>query len=308
MPVPAGLYAGTQRCAVCGTFIREGVVCAQHRVRAFEPNGRAASTTVEELPLEALAVPSAYQREERPHLVRKIIREFDPDLLGLLVVVRDAEGGLWILDGQHRWLALVELGYERARCEVLHDVPLERQAQIFSGRNSGRITPHPRDAFRADYAARRADVVAIMAILQRHGYLPPWGSSRASADRFVCVSTLREVQSWGLLDATVSVIRAGWPDDELATQTPIVSGLAACVRLYPTLSPRELAKRLARHSAAEVLRLARASHANSRERRLWVHVAQVVVDLYNRGRQAAYRLPAPDIPYDATRQWKQAKG
>jgi len=77
--------------------------------------------------------------------------------------------------------------------------------------------------------------------------------------------------------------------------------------VYPGVNQAELVRRLARHSATEVLRLARGQHANSRERRLWVHVAAVVVDRYNHGRTAAYRLPAPQIPYDAARQWKTAR-
>jgi Family of unknown function (DUF6551) len=259
---------------------------------------------VEELPLDAMAVPRTYQRELREYLVRRIIREFDPDLLGLLVVVRDGEGRLWILDGQHRWLVLVELGYRTALCEVLHDVPLPRQAQIFSGRNSSRITPRPRDAFRADYVAKDRQVVAIVNILHRHGYQPPFGSSKASASRFVCVSALREVHGWGLLEAVVALIRDAWPADELATQAPVLVGLAALLRLYPQVTPPELARRLARHSADEVLRLARAQHASSRERRLWVHVIAVVADLYNHGRRAAHRVAASQVPYDAARQWK----
>jgi hypothetical protein len=310
MSAALSAYAGTRRCAVCGTFIREGVVCPAHKTGRTEIDGpppAAIRRTVEELPLEAMAVPHAYQRELKEHLVRRIIRRFDPDLVGLLVVVRDGDGRLWILDGQHRWLVLVELGYRTALCEVLHHVPLPRQAQIFSGRNSTRITPHPRDAFRADYVARDPQVVAIMDVLDRHGYQPPFGVSRASARRFVCVSALREVHGWGLLQPAIALIRDAWATDDLATQAPVLLGLAAVLRLNPQVVPRELATRLARHSADEVLRLARAEHANSRERRLWVHVAAVVVDLYNHGRTAAHRLPAPQIPYDAARQWKDTR-
>jgi hypothetical protein len=310
MAAPVGLFAGTHRCALCDAFIREGVVCPRCRENNADPNGGPKSAirrTVEELALDALSVPPTYQREERPHLVRKIIREFDPDLLGLLVVVRDGDEKLWILDGQHRWLALVGLGYETALCEVLHNVSLKRQAQIFSGRNSRRIAPHPLDGLRADYVARDRDVVAIVEVLERHGYQRPFSSRRGTADRFVCAGTLREVQSWGLLEPAVGLIRHAWPEDELATQAPILAGLAAVLRLYPHLPAADLRKRLSRHSAAEVLRLARAAHANSRERRMWVHVAAAVVDLYNHGRPAPHRLVQPVISYDAARQWKERK-
>lgn len=298
----------SRRCAVCRAAIEDGVLCQSCRSRSVDRDGAGRSIlrrTVEVLALESLSVPTEYQREERPHLVRKIMREFDPDLLGLLVVVRDRDGGQWILDGQHRWLALAGLGYQSAWCEVLHDVPLERQAEIFNGRNSRRISPHPLDAFPADYVARDPDVLDIVSVLRRHGYRPPFGGHKGSADCFVCVSTLREVHAWGLLEPTVRLMHDTWPNEELATQAPILAGLAACIRLYPHASQADLRRKLSRHSAEEVLRLARAAMANSRERRMWVHVAGVVVEFYNHGRKALHRLDTPVIPYDAARRWKE---
>jgi hypothetical protein len=262
---------------------------------------------VEELPLESLSVPRAYQRVERPHLVRRIIREFDPDLVGLLVVVREGDGHHWILDGQHRWLALVGFGPTSAWCEVLHDVPLERQAEIFSGRNSRRLSPHPRDSFRADFAARDPDVLAIVAVLQRHGCRPPFANHKGAADCFVCVSTLREVHAWGLLAPAVGLIREAWPEDEQATQAPILAGVAACLRLYPEVDRGELRRRLARRSADEILRRARLGLVSDHDRRVWAHVAGVVVDLYNHGRTARHRLEPPVVPYDAARRWKTSE-
>lgn len=296
-----------RRCAVCRVAVSEGIVCEPCLERSPHRNGEPrARRTMEELPLDALAVPKAYQREERPYLVRRIVREFNPDLVGVLTVVRDRDGAQWILDGQHRWLALVGLGYESALCEVLHDVPLERQAEIFSGRHAGRLAPHPRDAFRADYAAGDPDVQAIVAVLRRHSYRLPFLSHNGSADCFVCVSTLREVHSWGLLEPAVALIHDAWSEDDLATQAPILAGLAACLRLNESLDRAELRRRLSRHSADEVLRRARVGLANDRERRLWAHVASVVVELYNRGRTARHRLDLPVIPYDAARRWKTA--
>ena len=294
-----------RRCAVCRMAVAVGIVCpACLEVYAGGSVQQAARRSVEELPLESLSVPRAYQRDERPHLVRRIIREFDPDLVGLLTVVRDQGGQLWILDGQHRWLALVGLGYESALCEVLHEVPLPRQARIFSRRNVGRLPPHPRDAFRSDYAAGDPDVVAIAAVLRRHGYRLPLAGEKGAADCFVCVSTLREVHGWGLLEAAVSLIHQVWPEDAMATQAPILEGLAACLRLYPNADRAELLRRLARHSADEVLRLARIRLANDLDRRLWAHATHVLVELHNRGRTAGHRLDPPLIPYDAARRWK----
>ena len=295
----------TRRCAICRIAISDGMVCQPCLERRGGRNGLdAALRTVETLPLDSLCVPTAYQRDERPHLVRRIIREFDPDLVGLLTVVRDRDGAQWLLDGQHRWLALVSLGQEAALCEVLHEVPLERQAKIFSDRNGRRLPPHPRDAFRSDHASRDPDVVAIAAILLRHGYRVPLAKEKGAADCFVCVSTLREVHSWGLLEPAVGIIHEAWPEDAMATQAAILEGVAACLRLYPSVDRVELRRRLARHFADEILRRARVRLANDLDRRLWAHATHVMVDLYNRGRTVRHRLDQPVIPYDAARRWK----
>ena len=298
------------RCAICRVAVSEGLVCPSclEQQRLGRNGEDASDSTVERLPLESLSVPRAYQREERPHLVRKIIREFDADLVGLLTVVRDRDGAQWILDGQHRWLALVGLGYESARCEVFHEVPLRRQAEIFSGRNGDRLPTHPRDAFRSDHAAGHPDVVAIASVLLKHGYRLPLANEKGAADCFVCVSTLREVHDWGLLDPAVGLIHESWPQDAMATQAPILEGLAACLHLYPAVDRSELRRRLARHFPDEILRRARVRLANDLDRRLWAHAAHVMVDLYNRGRTARHRLDPPVIPYDAARRWKTGSG
>ena len=309
MAAPVGLFKGSSRCAVCGTFILSGVVCPEHRsVTASDAEGRpslALGRTFEYLALESLEVPKSYQRQQRWPLVRKIVRDFDPDLVGVLTVCRDRAGKLWLLDGQHRWLALVDLGHEHAYCEVLHDVPLERQAEIFSGRNSRRIAPHPRDAFRADHVAGEPAAVAILAALARYRYEPPFGPHRASARRFVCVSTLREVHAWGVLDETLAVLNEAWPGDDLATQAAVLAGVAGFLKLYSEVSGRELAPRLLRHSADELLRFVRARLVGTHERRQWVHAAAVVCEWHNHGRRRVHQLAWHEVPADAAKQWKE---
>jgi len=92
-----------------------------------------------------------------------------------------------------------------------------------------------------------------------------------------------------------------------------LDGGAVAARLVPTpallaVEPRPHRGSTARmlHVAAAVERVsARARQANSRDRRLWAHVAATLVELYNRGRREVHRLPWSEVPFDAVRQWKE---
>ncbi len=304
MPVPTGVY---NRCAICRAFIREGVVCPN--CRAGRPaTDQQIKRSVRELPLDSLTVPEAYQRRVRDAQVRQIVREFDIYQLGLLTVCKDAEDRHWLLDGQHRWLALVELGFETALCEVLHGLSLARQAEIFSGRNQGRVRVGPLDAFHAEYIAEQPDAVGIVKTLERYGYRIALDSRRPSPDRIACAGTLREVYAWGVLGQTLGVIRASWPGDLMAVQAPVLQGIAAFLKLYPDIAPGDLTRRCAAHTAAEVVKQAQLRQVGTRDRRLWVHVAAVLVELYNRGRREGNRLQWTAVPITAARMWKERRG
>jgi hypothetical protein len=217
MPMQAGVF---NRCVQCGTFIREGLLCPPCRENGSVHQPGEVRRRVEDLPLDQLAVPGAYQRRLKERLVRHIVRNFDPYQVGLLTVVRAEDGKLWLIDGQHRVLALIELGWETALCEVLEGLSLERQAAVFSGRNRQRIAVDHLDGFRADYVAGQPEAVAIVALLHRYGYDVGFERRRPAADRVVCIEALREIHAWGVLNDTLAVVRGAWPTDPQATQAP----------------------------------------------------------------------------------------
>ncbi len=301
MPFRSGVFT---RCAGCDAFVREGsLLCPACRKGTGQDRGPIERTT-EWLRLDELEVPKAYQRRQKERLVRHIVRNFDEAQIGLLTVCRTPDGKQWLLDGQHRWLALCELGRTTAFCEVLHDLSLERQAEVFSGRNKRRIPVDHLDSFRADQVARKPEAVAIAALLKRHGYSIAFETRKPTADRVICVTALADIHAWGVLDRTLAVVRGAWPSDAQATQAPLLQGVAAVLCLYPGLDPQQLAQSCARLTVTEVLSRARMRRAVVSDGRPWAHVAATLVAVYNRGRREPHRLPSSEVPFDATRQWK----
>jgi uncharacterized protein DUF6551 len=304
MPFKSGVY---KRCAVCDAFVREGSVLCPACRNGSKVADETIRRTTEWLPLDGLEVPKTYQRRQKDRLVRHIVRNFDEAQIGLLTVCRAEDGRQWLLDGQHRWLALAELGRTEAFCEILRNLSLERQAEVFSGRNKRRIAVDHLDAFRADHVAGKPEAVAVAALLRRHGYGIAQESRRPNADQVVCVTALAEIHAWGVLDQTLTLVRAAWPDDAQATQAAVLQGVAAVLRLYPGLDLSQLAASWGRHTAVEVLSRARMRRAAVSDGRAWAHVAAVLVEMHNHGRRAERRLSWYEIPSAAARDWKERR-
>jgi hypothetical protein len=294
------------RCLVCDARIPRGIVCPTHRDRAINAAEAGESRTVQELDLDKLEVPREYQRQLKERLVKRIVEDFDEALVGVLTVCRSDDGRLFLIDGQHRWMALVDLGHERWTCEVLEGLSLARQAEIFSGRNTRRIAIDRLDAFRAAQVAGDPAARAIAAILARHGYGVAGHSGRRTADQVGCVGALREINSWGDLDETMATVRAAWSGDIDATLADLLQGVAAVLHLHSEVNRRDLVRDWSRVTVAEVLSGARLRSAGTSDRRRWTHVAAVLVETYNRGRRAGHRLPLAEIPLLAARDWKRS--
>jgi len=77
----------------------------------------------------------AVQRAIVPARLRKLTGHFDPILLGELLVSERVDGGLYILDGQHRLRAAAERGVTTVHCEVFTGLSRSDEARLFMGRN-----------------------------------------------------------------------------------------------------------------------------------------------------------------------------
>jgi hypothetical protein len=74
------------------------------------------------------------QRAVMPARVRKLVANFDPILLGELLISERADG-LYILDGHHRLNVAKQVGQPSVTCEVFTGMPRADEARLFLGRN-----------------------------------------------------------------------------------------------------------------------------------------------------------------------------
>lgn len=88
------------------------------------------------VPIDQLDVDMDVQRALVPFRVNKLAKNWDPSLVGELLVFADTESGLYLIgDGHHRKVVAQDKGATEMDCEVFTGVSKPDQARIFLGRN-----------------------------------------------------------------------------------------------------------------------------------------------------------------------------
>src|SRR5215470_2943638 len=85
---------------------------------------------IEWLRISELHFDPRINRTVKPSRVKTIVGEFDSDALGIIFVSKRAEGDYLVVDGQHRILALKEMGWgdQRVQCKVYPNLSLAQEA------------------------------------------------------------------------------------------------------------------------------------------------------------------------------------
>lgn len=118
-----------------------------------------------------ITVDASYQRKisDRGRVrINKIVKEFDWRRFGALVLARNSEGGLNVIDGQHRLLAAVQLGLATVPA-VIASGDLVDQAKAFVAVNADRTGVVSIDKFRARVVAGDGTAVTVHKMLKTLG-------------------------------------------------------------------------------------------------------------------------------------------
>ena len=237
------------------------------------------TTTVDRLTLSDIDVDYTYQRETDPVYVRSLVAKFDPDAVGALSVGLRPDGTMWVVDGQHRLKALVELGHSVWECSVFHSSGPEHEARIFKRMNKDRKAVNAVTVFHAEVVERDATACGILAAVESAGYSI---ARKKSWPHIQSVSELRKVWKLGGEDLTtrvLQVIRDAWPREKDALQGCIVGGLALVLNATGTHQGR-LLNVVSKLSPVFIVREsdAYASYSGQRAKK----VAGVILEHYNK--------------------------
>ena len=100
-----------------------------------------------------LKVDDRYQRPLK-NRVNQIVKNYDPMLVGTIVVSRRKDG-LYIVDGQHRVAALLDLFGDEAEvdAQIYYNLTVEEEADLFLRINTGQSKANYNERTKADYAS-----------------------------------------------------------------------------------------------------------------------------------------------------------
>lgn len=270
-------------CHICDAVTAGDLLCPLHQEAAeqFTHHLRGVSK-FEQVRTANLTVDHRFQRPLNEPLVRKIIVNFNEYDLGHLTVSRRAHESV-LLDGQQRWTALIRMGFVEAPCEVFEGLTYEQEVMIFVVRNRDRVAVRKGILFNDQAQAGIRQYVDAVSILDSFNFkvVDPGSRKPVSTTQLSCPSTIEKVYGMGQLGPTLSVIRDAWPDQPEASRAEVLLGIAAFLTINPHVTPDQLATRLGRFDAQNLVDTARTIMRSSVERRLWVHFYYVVVERYN---------------------------
>lgn len=249
-------------------------------------------TTLLRLRADTLAVHPVAQRAIVKTHLGKIVAVLDLDKIGVLHVVQYAIRGskrYWIVDGQHRWRALMDHGFGEWVVDVMvHDDAKDdaTAAKVFLALNQ-RAAMAPYDRYHNRLTAGDEASIGISRIARRYGIAIARGAGDRKATCVVALEAAYARDAGKTLDATLNVIQQAWAATADSLEGQIVAGLSIMLATFgEEVDIAALAHKLAKAPGGARRLIGDAN--GLRQRRpvpLSRCVAEVIVDYYNNGRR-----------------------
>lgn len=193
-------------------------------------NGHVATPHEEEgkasrVPLKDIRLDSAYQRDLDSSRVNRLMRDYDPQLAGALILSARA-GLLWCVDGQHRMAAMKELGLAHANAVVFEGLTQRQEADLFIKYNRNRKTLLAWDWFKAELVAGHEEALAITTICNRAGFQIEKTASHTAIQAVNAVRRIYRLGDDALLTDTLDAVKRHWLGKTSALSAAVLEGLA----------------------------------------------------------------------------------
>lgn len=240
---------------------------------------------------DELTVVSKVQREPVQAWVRKLKRRFDPGAIGAIYVSKRRDGTLAIIDGQHRVLALIELGRgdKPIHCIIYEGLTEAEEADSFL-KFADHRSVQATDKFRIGVAAGREDCVAVDQILHEFDLRMKGDSILNGHSVISCPTSLLTIYNRNSPDrdgpqalrCALQTAIAAFGMTDVALDGKIVSGLGELFLANGWIESGALADKLAKFpgGAAGLIGSARGRYAYEKTT-LAKCLAKVAADAYN---------------------------
>lgn len=197
------------------------------------------------VPIDELLVDPTYQRP-LTSFWREVSDDFNPALVGTLIVSERSNGTKSIIDGQTRWEAMRARGMPGAPCLIYEGLSRAQEADLFADLQTRRRGMRTYHRFRAQLVAKQPMQVAIAKVVTGAGFelgvqeTPNTLQSIAALERAFKVDKNGEH-----LADVLAVIREVWgTENKVAVSAQIMAGLSTFIRQQERLDYDRLKSRL----------------------------------------------------------------
>ena len=257
------------------------------------------------IPLDQLQIDrDNYQREPSEGKVRAIARRFEERSAGALQVSVRQDGSYWVMDGQHRLLALRYLGRPDALCMLWYDLKLGEEAIIFAESNTLRAAPRASTVYRARLLAGERDIVEIDKILKSLNIRvisSPTGASQTATNVIWATRALERIYADAGAEGlryVLGVAQGLWGQQVRGLGQDVLLGIHLFVKTYRRMLEREWYSKFTKVPVDAMYQEA-VSFANLFHTSRHVGFARALLTRYNAGKRSGrlddvLRNPTPD--------------
>lgn len=261
--------------------------------------------TVEKLKATDLLIDKRVQRDQlQPKKVDDMVRNFNPDALGVVHVSRRKDGGDYVIDGWHRKEVVIRVteGTGEITAHVYTGLTLAQEAEMFLKLNN-RTNVTPLEKHKARVSGEDPQALRIESEVKSYGWAvhpqPAPGHVNAvnklyQLDKlsFNADGTRKEPS---LIQLTFLTITRAWANDRFASQAVILEGLGRMYAEYGSkIDTDHLVERLKNYKGGPRKLHAEATQfSNTIGGKVSMAVAYLITELYNRGKKNDARSALP---------------
>lgn len=193
--------------------------------------------------VQELQIDADYQRP-LTSFWKTVFDDFNPALVGTLVVSERSNGRKLVIDGQTRMTAMREAGHTHVPCLIFSGLSKAQEAQLFSDLQTKRRGMRTYDRFRAQLVAKNPDALEIARITTDVGFVLGVDEDPGTLLAIAALEKAYKIAPEHL-EQVLQIIRDVWgTQDRDAVSAQIITGLSTFIRTQDKIDYDRLKKRL----------------------------------------------------------------
>jgi hypothetical protein len=220
------------------------------------------------IPLTDLFVDAAYQRP-LSSFAKRIEENYDPAMVGTLIVSDRGSKGFAVIDGQTRMEGMEKRGETVAPCLVYENLTRKQEAELFARLQTERRGMATWIRFRAALVSGNAEAAAIAALVQAEGFKVAGDGDDKGIKSIAALEWLYR-RDPALLRQVLGVVRDAWgiPDStttrgDVRTRGEILQGIGRFLRETENVDEDRLVRNLSTITAENLRHRANALREGS---------------------------------------------